>query len=88
MRETLFCPTHGWHPALEAVLARLEAIGARRRDEDYEALLVRESRAERTPCGTHLEGELRPAHQLLRRVEADELQDLLNLEPPRPRARS
>lgn len=89
MRELLFCPTRGWHPGLEAILDRLEAIGSRRRDEDYLALLVRESVAMRSPCGTQLKGELQPAQRLLRRVEADELQDLLNLEPPRSsRARS
>lgn len=71
----------GWHPALDAILVRLQAIGARRRDADYMALLAREGRAR--PERRGLVGELGPALELLRRIEADELQDLFNLEPPR-----
>lgn len=81
MLETLHSTDRGWHPALSAILERLAAIGARRRDADYMTLLAREGRARPERAG--LVGELHPSLDLLRRIEADELQDLFNLEPPR-----
>lgn len=80
--HTLRSPAHGWHPALAAVLERLAAIGARRREQDYEAMLARRAGARRTAHG-QLEGDPQLALDTLRRIEADELQDLFNLDPPR-----
>lgn len=71
--ETLHCAHNGWHPAIEAVLARLDLVTGRGRDEFRQLLVDRTSARE---IADHLIGSVPGAVEVLLAAELDALRAL------------